>query len=551
MWLIHSLFILAVVVTCSDGYASRVEPFHHECEYFDPVRCDSDHTACNKTVEVCPEPDGTGRSHCYASWTNHSGKFELVKKGCWLDQPECYDKFECVEEDLEDEKPFFCCCEGNMCNANFTLSPNARRPTTTPHTAIITQTQPEKNRSRQTVLFSLLPLVIIALVVVGTFYLWKRNRQDPYHTQLPTHDPSPLAPPSPDLGQRPINLLEVKARGRFGCVYKAQMGDRIIAVKVFPLQDKQSWASEKEIYSLPQLNGHPNLLHFIGAEKRGENLNMDLWLISDFHEKGSLYDFLKGNLVTWQQLLTICESMAKGLAFLHEDLPPTRSQLAKPAIAHRDFKSKNVLIKHDLTACVADFGLALKFDSGMNVGETHGQVGTRRYMAPEVLEGAINFSRDSFLRIDMYACGLVLWEVVSRCSAADGPVEEYRLPLEEEVGTHPSLEEMQDVVVSKKLRPAFKDQWRKHPGLCTMCDTIEECWDHDPEARLSAGCVQERLSQLMLLQNAAGLPQPQQPALSQQQPPSYSLQPPSYSVSRQHRTQLSPPPSYSDGYQIV
>ena len=48
------------------------------------------------------------------------------------------------------------------------------------------------------------------------------------------------------------------------------------------------------------------------------------------------------------------------------------------------------------------------------------QVGTRRYMAPEVLEGAINFNRDAFLRIDMYACGLVLWEMVSRCTAADG-----------------------------------------------------------------------------------------------------------------------------------
>ena len=39
-------------------------------------------------------------------------------------------------------------------------------------------------------------------------------------------------------------------------------------------------------------------------------------------------------------------------------------------------------------------------------------------MAPEVLEGAINFSRDAFLRIDMYACGLVLWELASRCTAA-------------------------------------------------------------------------------------------------------------------------------------
>lgn len=41
-------------------------------------------------------------------------------------------------------------------------------------------------------------------------------------------------------------------------------------------------------------------------------------------------------------------------------------------------------------------------------------------MAPEVLEGAICFNRDAFLRIDMYACGLVLWELLSRCNAAEG-----------------------------------------------------------------------------------------------------------------------------------
>lgn len=27
-----------------------------------------------------------------------------------------------------------------------------------------------------------------------------------------------------------------------------------------------------------------------------------------------------------------------------------------------------------------------------------------------------------------------------------------------------------------------------------MCDTIEECWDHDAEARLTASCVIERVS---------------------------------------------------------
>jgi len=35
-------------------------------------------------------------------------------------------------------------------------------------------------------------------------------------------------------------------------------------------------------------------------------------------------------------------------------------------------------------------------------------------MSPEVLEGAVSFTRDNFQRIDMYACGLVLWELASR-----------------------------------------------------------------------------------------------------------------------------------------
>ena len=51
------------------------------------------------------------------------------------------------------------------------------------------------------------------------------------------------------------------------------------------------------------------------------------------------------------------------------------------------------------------------------------QVGTKRYMAPEVLEGAITFTRDAFLRIDMYALALVMWEILSRCTAASGKLQ--------------------------------------------------------------------------------------------------------------------------------
>lgn len=64
---------------------------------------------------------------------------------------------------------------------------------------------------------------------------------------------------------------------------------------------------------------------------------------------------------------------------LHEPIHgKTPGDPVKPAIAHRDFKSKNVLLKNDMTACIADFGLALVFVSGKSCGDTHGQVGTRR-----------------------------------------------------------------------------------------------------------------------------------------------------------------------------
>ena len=70
----------------------------------------------------------------------------------------------------------------------------------------------------------------------------------------------------------------------------------------------------------------------------------------------------------------IAESIAKGLEYLHEEKPATSVEGPKPVIAHRDFKSKNVLLKADLTACIADFGLALVFYPGQLPGNTHGQV---------------------------------------------------------------------------------------------------------------------------------------------------------------------------------
>merc|ERR1711973_500265 len=168
---------------------------------------------------------------------------------------------------------------------------------------------------------------------------------------------------------------------------------------------------------------------------------------------------------------------------------------------------------------------ALIFEPGKSCGDTHGQVGTRRYMAPEVLEGAINFSRDAFLRIDMYACGLVLWEIATRCNILETPTD-YKLPFEAEASPHPSLEEISDLVVARKVRPEFRKAWRTHPGLAILCETIEECWDHDAEARLSSSCVVERLQQMRLVSAGSFPPAPLSlPALPPRSPSARATHP--------------------------
>lgn len=55
---------------------------------------------------------------------------------------------------------------------------------------------------------------------------------------------------------RPIILLEHKARGRFGLVWRAQLkpDSTEVAVKVFPQQDKESWVTEQNIFNVCKKN---------------------------------------------------------------------------------------------------------------------------------------------------------------------------------------------------------------------------------------------------------------------------------------------------------
>lgn len=398
-----------------------IQPQSLECECFNATAPEY----CKDSRIQCDISEHDKQHYCFVVWStdNYTGDIRVTMKGCFTNNNVC-DQTECVDSSSTTTKRHkFCCCTGNMCNTEHRWIPN-----TTEATEIEPPPPVEKPANFLLITLVCFAVMLVLGVILIAFYT---SRRSTLFKEIPTNEPDPNGSSMTLNSPRPIHLIEEKAHGRFGSVWRAQYKGDEVAVKVFPMSNKNSWQTEQEIFKLAHMK-HPNILEFIGSEKRFDQQTV-FWLITSYHTLGSLCDYLKGNTVTFAELCRIAETMARGLSHLHDELPATKTENVKPAVAHRDFKSKNVLLKSDMTACIADFGLALIFEPGKPCGDAHGQVGTRRYMAPEVLEGAINFTRDAFLRIDVYACGLVIWELVSRCTAHEGVVGEYKLPFEAEV----------------------------------------------------------------------------------------------------------------------
>ncbi|KAG5282178.1 hypothetical protein AALO_G00053060 [Alosa alosa] len=293
---------------------------------------------------------------------------------------------------------------------------------------------------------------------------------------------------------RTIVLQEIIGKGRFGEVWRGKWRGGDVAVKIFSSREERSWFREAEIYQTIMLR-HENILGFIAADNKDNGTWTQLWLVSDYHEHGSLFDYLNHYSVTIEGMIKLALSAASGLAHLHMEILGTQG---KPGIAHRDLKSKNILVKKNATCAIADLGLAVRHESSTDTIDIapNQRVGTKRYMAPEVLDETINMKHfDSFKCADIYALGLVYWEIARRCNAG-GIHEEYQLPYYDLVPSDPSIEEMRKVVCDQRLRPNVPNWWQSYEALRVMGKIMRECWYSNGAARLTALRIKKTLSQL-------------------------------------------------------
>ncbi|XP_069472505.1 activin receptor type-1C isoform X2 [Ambystoma mexicanum] len=293
---------------------------------------------------------------------------------------------------------------------------------------------------------------------------------------------------------RTIVVQKVVGKGRFGEVWHGKWCGEDVAVKIFSSRDERSWFREAEVYQTVMLR-HENILGFIAADNKDNGTWTQLWLVSEYHEQGSLFDYLNRKTVTVAGMLKLCLSIVSGLVHLHMEIVGTKG---KPAIAHRDLKSKNILVKKNETCAIADLGLAVKHDSKLNTIDIpqNPRVGTKRYMSPEILDETMNMQIfESFKRADIYSLGLVYWEIARRCSIG-GAIDEHQLPYFDMVPSDPSLEDMRKVVCEQKLRPIIPNRWQSFEALRVMGRLMRECWYANSTARLTALRIKKSISQI-------------------------------------------------------
>ncbi|GAB6028308.1 TGF-beta receptor type-1 [Chamberlinius hualienensis] len=293
---------------------------------------------------------------------------------------------------------------------------------------------------------------------------------------------------------RQIQLLEIIGKGRFGEVWRGRWRGENVAVKIFSSREERSWFREAEIYQTIMLR-HENILGFIAADNKDNGTWTQLWLITDYHENGSLFDYLNRSVVDTSDMCRMALTIANGLSHLHMEIVGTQG---KPAIAHRDLKSKNILVKSNCACAIADLGLAVRHDAVLDKVDIppNNRVGTKRYMAPEVLDDTLNIHHfDSFKRADVYALGLVLWEITRRCNVG-GIYEDYQLPYYDMVPSDPSIDDMRKVVCLERQRPSIPNRWQSCETLRVMSKVMKECWYHNAAARLTALRIKKTVANL-------------------------------------------------------
>ncbi|XP_009759506.1 LEAF RUST 10 DISEASE-RESISTANCEUS RECEPTOR-LIKE PROTEIN KINASE-like 1.1 isoform X1 [Nicotiana sylvestris] len=263
--------------------------------------------------------------------------------------------------------------------------------------------------------------VMITCAVVYFIWRYKKSKFSPSHflstkklSDIFNHDVEggsiffgvPVFPYSElEEATNDFNSSRVLGDGGYGTVYYGKLKDgREVAVKrLYEHNCKRMEQFVNEIEILTRLR-HNNLVTLYGCTSRRSR---ELLLVYEYIPNGTLADHLHGDRakdgsLTWPIRMNIAIETAGALAYLHAS-----------DIIHCDVKTNNILLDHNFSVKVADFGISRLFPNDVSHISTAPR-GTPGYIDPKYHE-----CYQLTTKSDVYSFGVVLVELISSMPAVD------------------------------------------------------------------------------------------------------------------------------------
>ncbi len=192
-------------------------------------------------------------------------------------------------------------------------------------------------------------------------------------------------------------IVDFIGRGGMAEVYKAYQPalERYVAIKVLPGWFAEEPGSLERFYqearSIARLN-HPNIVRIFDSMTVGDIT----FLALEFVDGRGLEEFL-GQALDLEAVLGYLRPIAGAIDHAHSQ-----------QVLHRDIKPSNILIRHDGTPMLTDFGLAQPTNAANRLTVDGAVAGTPAYMSPEQARGEAAGPKS-----DLYALAVVAYEMLT------------------------------------------------------------------------------------------------------------------------------------------
>lgn len=227
---------------------------------------------------------------------------------------------------------------------------------------------------------------------------------------------------------------------------------------------------------------HPNIINMIGVGS-SDSVASD-YSIGFFVALETLFGTLEDKLNLWASIATL--SHRKSFSFVEEkkklfaqrlwiarDVASALSYLHTHNIIHRDIKPENIGFDLQGNVKLFDFGLARKlnpsFQVGPNLYKLSSLIGTRRYMAPEIVK-RLPYGPSA----DIYSFGILLWQICT----LETPFESYDCNLHNKLvvyeGARPKVCDSWPSTLKNMIRCSWSDEIDQRPDTESIMTTVKE-----------------------------------------------------------------------------